>query len=55
MTTPGWSPWSGVVPLRLRPGKPITDSGGAPAVRHRVAQEGQARMNAPLAVARDVR
>lgn len=24
----GWSPWSGVVPLRLRPGKPITDSGG---------------------------
>jgi nitroimidazol reductase NimA-like FMN-containing flavoprotein (pyridoxamine 5'-phosphate oxidase superfamily) len=26
----GWTPWSGVVPLRLRPGKPITDSGGTP-------------------------
>jgi nitroimidazol reductase NimA-like FMN-containing flavoprotein (pyridoxamine 5'-phosphate oxidase superfamily) len=26
----GWTPWSGVVPLRLRPGKPITESGGDP-------------------------
>jgi nitroimidazol reductase NimA-like FMN-containing flavoprotein (pyridoxamine 5'-phosphate oxidase superfamily) len=26
----GWSPWSGVVPLRLRPQKAITDSGGEP-------------------------
>jgi nitroimidazol reductase NimA-like FMN-containing flavoprotein (pyridoxamine 5'-phosphate oxidase superfamily) len=26
----GWAPWSGVVPLRLRPGKPITDRGGDP-------------------------
>jgi nitroimidazol reductase NimA-like FMN-containing flavoprotein (pyridoxamine 5'-phosphate oxidase superfamily) len=26
----GWAPWSGVVPLRLRPSKPITDSGGTP-------------------------
>jgi nitroimidazol reductase NimA-like FMN-containing flavoprotein (pyridoxamine 5'-phosphate oxidase superfamily) len=26
----GWDPWSGVVPLRLHPGKPITDRGGAP-------------------------
>lgn len=26
----GWTPWSGVVPLRLRPSKPITDSGGTP-------------------------
>lgn len=26
----GWTPWSGVVPLRLRPGPPITDRGGTP-------------------------
>jgi nitroimidazol reductase NimA-like FMN-containing flavoprotein (pyridoxamine 5'-phosphate oxidase superfamily) len=26
----GWDPWSGVVPLRLRPTKPITETGGAP-------------------------
>jgi nitroimidazol reductase NimA-like FMN-containing flavoprotein (pyridoxamine 5'-phosphate oxidase superfamily) len=26
----GWSPWAGVVPLQLRPGKPITDRGGTP-------------------------
>jgi hypothetical protein len=26
----GWDPWSGVVPLRLRPVKPITSSGGTP-------------------------
>jgi nitroimidazol reductase NimA-like FMN-containing flavoprotein (pyridoxamine 5'-phosphate oxidase superfamily) len=26
----GWDPWSGVVPLRLRAGAPITDRGGAP-------------------------
>jgi uncharacterized protein len=24
----GWSPWTGVLPLRLRPDPPITDSGG---------------------------
>jgi uncharacterized protein len=26
----GWDPWTGVVPLRLRPDSPTTDSGGAP-------------------------
>jgi hypothetical protein len=26
----GWSPWSGVVPLRLRPDPPVTDRGGDP-------------------------
>jgi uncharacterized protein len=26
----GWMPWSGVVPLRLRPDHPITDRGGSP-------------------------
>jgi nitroimidazol reductase NimA-like FMN-containing flavoprotein (pyridoxamine 5'-phosphate oxidase superfamily) len=26
----GWSPWAGVVPLHLRPGRPITDRGGTP-------------------------
>jgi hypothetical protein len=26
----GWDPWSGVVPLQLRPGPPITDRGGSP-------------------------
>jgi uncharacterized protein len=26
----GWSPWAGVVPLRLRPGRPITELGGKP-------------------------
>jgi hypothetical protein len=26
----GWSPWAGVVPLRLRSGEPVTDRGGAP-------------------------
>jgi nitroimidazol reductase NimA-like FMN-containing flavoprotein (pyridoxamine 5'-phosphate oxidase superfamily) len=26
----GWDPWTGVVPLRLRPDAPTTDSGGAP-------------------------
>jgi nitroimidazol reductase NimA-like FMN-containing flavoprotein (pyridoxamine 5'-phosphate oxidase superfamily) len=26
----GWSPWAGVVPLRLCPGEPLTDRGGAP-------------------------
>jgi hypothetical protein len=26
----GWTPWSGVVPLRLRADQPITDRGGRP-------------------------
>jgi nitroimidazol reductase NimA-like FMN-containing flavoprotein (pyridoxamine 5'-phosphate oxidase superfamily) len=26
----GWSPWAGVVPLRLQAGPPVTDRGGAP-------------------------
>jgi nitroimidazol reductase NimA-like FMN-containing flavoprotein (pyridoxamine 5'-phosphate oxidase superfamily) len=26
----GWSPWAGVVPLRLRPDEPITERGGPP-------------------------
>jgi uncharacterized protein len=26
----GWNPWSGVVPLQLSPGVPITDRGGSP-------------------------
>jgi hypothetical protein len=26
----GWSPWTGVVPLRLRPSKPLTHEGGQP-------------------------
>jgi nitroimidazol reductase NimA-like FMN-containing flavoprotein (pyridoxamine 5'-phosphate oxidase superfamily) len=26
----GWEPWTGVVPLDLRPGKPITNTGGTP-------------------------
>jgi nitroimidazol reductase NimA-like FMN-containing flavoprotein (pyridoxamine 5'-phosphate oxidase superfamily) len=26
----GWSPWTGIVPLALRPGTPVTDSGGRP-------------------------
>jgi uncharacterized protein len=26
----GWSPWTGLVPLRLTPGVPVTSEGGAP-------------------------
>jgi hypothetical protein len=26
----GWTPWAGVVPLRLQAGEPVTDRGGTP-------------------------
>jgi len=26
----GWTPWAGVVPLRLQPGPPVTERGGPP-------------------------
>jgi len=26
----GWTPWTGIVPLALQPGTPVTDSGGRP-------------------------
>jgi hypothetical protein len=26
----GWTPWTGLVPLRLTPGDPVTNEGGAP-------------------------